>query len=78
MMESFAKNSCLVHLRKVLIFQEIELSGSSNFSKEIFSYIPGNGNTEIISCIFLKESFFYISGNRNPEKIPYVSGNGTF
>ena len=56
----------------------MELSGSSNFSKEIFSYIPGNGNTEIISCIFLKESFFYISGNRNPEKIPYVSGNGTF
>ena len=30
------------------------------------------------SYTFLKESFSYISGNENPEKVPYISGNGTF
>ena len=28
--------------------------------------------------LILKESFSYISGNVNPQKIPYISGNGTF
>ena len=41
---------------------------------EIFPYIQ-----EIeISNIFFKKSFSYVSGNGNPEKIPYISGNGTF
>ena len=31
-----------------------------------------------IAYIFSKESFSYISGNGHPEKIPYISGNGTF
>ena len=30
------------------------------------------------SYIFSKESFSYISEEGNPEKIPYISGNGTF
>ena len=31
-----------------------------------------------MSYILLKESFSYISGNADPEKIPFISGNGTF
>ena len=30
------------------------------------------------SSIFSKESFSYSWENGNPEKIPYISGNGTF
>ena len=28
--------------------------------------------------MFSKERFPFISGKRNTEKIPYISGNGTF
>ena len=53
---------------------ELLNSKKKKIHPEIFPYIQ-----EIeISNIFFKKSFSYVSGNGNPEKIPYISGNGTF
>ena len=53
---------------------ELLNSKKKKIHPDIFPYIQ-----EIeISNIFFKKSFSYVSGNGNPEKIPYISGNGTF
>ena len=52
-------------------------SRKKNPPRENFLYFRKR-KSQKISCAFSKESFSYIPGNGNPEKIPYISGNGTF
>ena len=62
-------------IKKLLIFQEMELSCSNIkkcivFSQKKVFYISGNGNPEIILYILGKE-LSYISGKGNPKKHYY-------
>ena len=58
--------------KKFLIFPETELSSL------IFREMELSCSNINFSYILSKESFSSISENENPEKIPYISGNGTF
>ena len=68
------KNKKKSTLTKFLIFQEMEISNI--FSKESFSYFPGNGNLEKISCIS-GTKLSYILGYGNPKKNFYISGENS-
>ena len=58
-------------IKKFVIFREIELFGSDIKKVIIFSQKQA-------FLIFREMKLSYISGIGNPEKIPYISGNGTF
>ena len=53
-------------------------SKNKKIHTEKFPCTSGNKNPEKTCYIFSKERCPYISGNRKLEKIPCISGNGTF